>query len=64
MWSVKTLARNIATQYYERRLTTPREDIAIPAPQRESDPLEYIKNPMVAEFMGSRRNNNNSESLL
>lgn len=64
MWSVKTLDRNISTQYYERRLVAQREDIAMPAPQSGSDPMEYIKNPMVAEFMGFHRDNNYSESQL
>lgn len=63
-WSVKTLDRNIATQYYERRLAAQREGIAVPIPRSESDPMEYIKNPMVAEFMGFRRDNNYSESQL
>ena len=64
MWSVKPLDRNISTQYYERRLAAQREDIAMPAPQSGSDPMEYIKNPMVAEFMGFHRDNNYSESQL
>lgn len=64
MWSVKTLDRNISTQYYERRLAAQRENITVPEPRSESDPLEYIKNPMVAEFMGFRRDNNYSESQL
>ena len=64
MWSVKTLDRNISTQYYERRLVAQRENTAIPVPRSESDPLEYIKNPMVAEFMGFHRDNNYSESQL
>jgi len=64
MWSVKTLDRNISTQYYERRLAAQREDIAMPAPQSGSDPMEYIKNPMVPEFMGFHRDNNYSESQL
>lgn len=62
MWSVKTLDRNISTQYYERRLAAQRENITLPESRSESDPLEYIKNPMVAEFMGFRRDNNYSES--
>lgn len=62
MWSVKTLDRNIATQYYERRLAAQHENTIVPTPQNESDPMEYIKNPMVAEFMGFRRDNNYSES--
>lgn len=64
MWSVKTLDRNISTQYYERRLAAQRENITMPESRSESDPLEYIKNPMVAEFMGFRRDNNYSEFQL
>lgn len=64
MWSVKTLDRNISTQYYERRLAAQCEDSASPAPLSESNPMEYIKNPMVAEFMGFRQNSNYSESQL
>lgn len=64
MWSVKTLDRNIATQYYERRLAAQRENRTEPAFQNDSDPMEYIKNPMVAEFMGFHRDNNYSESQL
>ena len=64
MWSVKTLDRNIATQYYERRLAAQRENRTEPASQNDSDPMEYIKNPMVAEFMGFHRDNNYSESQL
>lgn len=64
MWSVKTLDRNISTQYYERRLAAQREGISAPMLQKSSDPMEYIKNPMVAEFMGFHQDNNYSESQL
>lgn len=64
MWSVKTLDRNISSQYYERRLAAQRSNTAIPAQPNASDPMEYIKNPMVAEFMGFRRDNNYSEDQL
>ncbi|MDE5586427.1 MAG: PDDEXK nuclease domain-containing protein [Muribaculaceae bacterium] len=69
MWSVKTLDRNISTQYYERRLADqrkrPNEVLPIAkAPFNESDPLEYIKNPTVAEFMGFKRDSRFSESEL
>ena len=65
MWSVKTLDRNISTQYYERRLASQRDDsLTMPTPNNSTDPLEYIKNPMVAEFMGFRRENNYSEDQL
>ena len=56
MWSVDDLDRNISTQYYERRLAAQRESSTLP--------LEYIKNPMVAEFMGFHRDTNYSESEL
>ena len=65
MWSVRDLDRNISTQYYERRLAS-----QLPLGNIESDsytdksPLEYIKNPIVAEFMGFRRNSIYSESEL
>lgn len=69
MWSTTTLDRNISSQYFERRLAEQREnpDSVLPdavAPFNESDPLEYIKNPTVAEFMGFSRNTNFTESEL
>lgn len=65
MWSVDDLDRNISTQYYERRLAAQRESSTLPAPYTgKVDPLEYIKNPMIAEFMGFRRDTNYSESEL
>ena len=69
MWSVKTLDRNISTQYYDRRLAEQKkknkEDLPIAkAPFNDSDPLEYIKNPTVAEFMGFKRDSSFSESEL
>lgn len=64
MWSVKTLDRNISTQYYERRLAAQCDEKNELVLQCESDPMEYIKNPMVAEFMGFRRDKNYSESQL
>ena len=69
MWSVKTLDRNIGSQYYERRLAEqrkhPKETLPeAVAPYNDSDPLEYIKNPTVAEFMGFQRDSKYSESEL
>ena len=65
MWSVDDLDRNISTQYYERRLAAQRESSTLPVPYTgQADPLEYIKNPMVAEFMGFHRDTNYSESEL
>lgn len=68
-WDVRTLSRNISSQYYERRLAAQREHPELPqtkaiAPYNDTDPLEYIKNPTVAEFMGFRRDAKYSESEL
>lgn len=69
MWSTETLGRNISSQYYERRLAQQREHPqktlgAAVAPYGDKDPLEYIKNPTIAEFMGLSRNTKYSESQL
>lgn len=65
MWSVRELDRNISTQYFERRLAAQLapnvEDLPAIADQ---EPLEYIKNPMVAEFMGFHRDAVYSESEM
>ena len=65
MWSVKTLDRNISSQYFERRLASQLDGSStMPTPQNSTDPLEYIKNPMVAEFMGFRQEKNYTEDQL
>lgn len=52
MWGTRTLERNVATQYYGRRMACYREGTALPAPAKEKeDPMEYIKSPVVAEFL-------------
>lgn len=65
MWSVRELDRNISTQYFERRLaaqlTANIEDLS---QITDKGPLDYIKNPMVAEFMGFHRDSSYSESDL
>lgn len=65
MWSTTELDRNISTQYFERRLAAQLPDNIKDLPKpTENDPLEYIKNPMVAEFMGFRRDTSYSETEL
>lgn len=65
MWSVRTLRRNIGTQYYSRRMASIREGHALPAPDIEaSDPLEYIKSPVIAEFLGFRKDTKYDETKL
>lgn len=65
MWSVRELDRNISTQYFERRLASQMPiDASHLEKIEESDPLVHLKNPMVAEFMGFRRDTIYSESEL
>lgn len=64
-WSVRTLDRNIQTQYYYRLLSTQRESLGLPSPEViEEHPLDYIKNPVVAEFLGFRKDSRFDESEL
>ena len=57
MWSYRTLDRNIASQYYHRLLQSQNKQVVesemkqITAPM-QGDKLEFIKNPVVAEFLG------------
>ena len=66
MWSIRTLDRNISTQYYGRLCAAKREGEQLPKTENihVDDPKEYIKNPMVAEFLNFKRNTKYSESDL
>ena len=65
MWSTRELDRNISTQYFERRLAAHLPVSTSDLPQKiDKDPLEYIKNPVVAEFMGFHQDVDYSESAL
>lgn len=63
-WSVRTLQRNIETQYYYRLLSTQgmMEEKSFPDAQR--DKREYLKNPVIAEFLGPRPDLSLSETDL
>ena len=69
MWSVRTLHRNISSQYYYRLLQSQAKDMVrdemkqITAPM-QGDKLEFIKNPIVAEFLGLAQNTKFSETEL
>ena len=57
MWSVRTLDRNIASQYYYRLLQSPNKDAVMAEMQQitarfQADKREIIKSPVVAEFLG------------
>ena len=55
-WSVRTLRRNIASQYYFRLLQSQNKQTIIDemkdkTAELQKDKLEFIKNPVVAEFL-------------
>ncbi|MDO4497966.1 MAG: PDDEXK nuclease domain-containing protein [Bacteroidales bacterium] len=60
MWSVRTLDRNISTQYYERHFTQPQ----LPSAEAEPSKYELLKSPIVAEFLGFKEDSSYSESDL
>ena len=69
MWSVRTLSRNIGTQYYERLLHSPKKETVIAEMKEKtknfkSRQFELLKSPIIAEFLGFNSNINYSESDL
>ena len=68
VWSTKTLQRNISSQYYYRLLKTPAPENVKAEMQQLTQPLqdknEFIKNPVVAEFLGLSTNTDYTESTL
>ena len=67
-WSSTTLQRNISTQYYYRLLKS-QDKISIKnemklKTSKYQDKLEFIKNPVIAEFLGMQENLSYYESEL
>ena len=67
-WSIRTLQRNISSQYYQRMLMSQHKD-AVEKEMLEmtrplQDRLEFIKNPVIAEFLGMSRNTDYTETEL
>ncbi len=68
-WSVRTLQRNVSSQYYYRILQTQNKEL-VEGEMKEltakyqNDKLEFIKNPIVAEFLGFASNADFTESDL
>ena len=68
MWGTRTLQRNVSSQYYHRLLQSQNQEIVhnemqtLTAPLQ--DKLEYLKNPVVAEFLGFKNNTDYTESKL
>ncbi len=68
-WSVRTLQRNISSQYYYRMLKTQKKELVECemkeiTSQYQNDKLEFIKNPVIAEFLGFPQNTDFTESEL
>ena len=68
MWGTRTLQRNVSSQYYHRLLQSQKKEAVrdemkkLTAPLQ--DKLEYLKNPVVAEFLGFKNNTDYTESDL
>ena len=66
-WSVRTLQRNISSQYYYRMLQTQQKDL-VESEMKEltasykNDKLEFIKNPVITEFLGFSQNTDFTEN--
>ncbi len=68
-WSVRTLQRNISSQYYYRMLQTQKKELVEQemselTSEYQKDKLEFIKNPIIAEFLGMSPNGDFTESNL
>lgn len=71
-WSVRQLERQIYTQYYERLLSTHRDDSVVegiikanlPAKPEQFDPLTLIHDPFILEFVGAEEDTEWKESEL
>ena len=69
MWSVRTLQRNIDSQYYYLMLSSQvkepvKQEMESLTEKYQKDKLEFIKNPMVVEFLGLTSDTSFTESKL
>ena len=68
-WAVRTLQRNVNTQYYYRMLKTQKTELVKQEMMERTgnfqrDKLEFIKNPVIAEFLGLASNTDFTETDL
>ena len=68
-WSVRTLQRNISSQYYYRLLKSQVKEPVIAEMKAQNadypaEKLEFIKNPMITEFLGLSADTSFTESSL
>ena len=68
MWSTRTLQRNISSQYYHRMLMSQHKELVhkemIERTSPLQDKMEFIKNPVIAEFLGFPQEATFTESEL
>lgn len=69
VWSTRTLHRNITSQYYFRLIQSGNQEKVVDEMHRmtapmQQDKLEFIKNPVVAEFLGLQSNSDFTETEL
>ena len=65
-WSVRALQRNVDTNYYDRMLISHgseavKKEIETNVKQYQEKKLEFIKNPMILEFLGIQEDNSYNE---
>ena len=68
-WSVRTLDRNIATQYYYRLMQSPDKAAVLNEMQQKNtenqkNKFELLKNPIIAEFLGFKNEDTYLENDL
>ena len=68
VWSTRTLQRNISSQYYHRILMSQHKELVhkemIERTSPLQDKMEFIKNPVIAEFLGFPQEATFTESEL
>ena len=68
VWSTRTLQRNISSQYYHRMLMSQHKELVhkemIERTSPLQDKMEFIKNPVIAEFLGFPQEATFTESEL
>lgn len=68
-WSVRTLQRNISSQYYYRMLKSPKKDLVRAEMKQltadyQTQKEEFVKDPVILEFLGFSENETLLESTL
>ena len=68
-WSVRTLDRNISTQYYYRLMQSPKKEEVMnemlqKTSETQKNKFELLKSPIVAEFLGFKNEDSYIESDL